>query len=234
MMQTMTSELEQLIGKVVGDLGATANAALVIVGDRLGLYRALAESGPATSHELAERTGTHERYIREWLAAQAASGYVSYDPSAKRFSMSREQAMLFADENGPVYMAGGFFAAASAVNDEPHLTEAFRTGRGIPWSDHHDCLFCGVEKFFRPSYAGNLVQSWIPSLTDMQARTMRPRSSAPGGWRPNKTSPTYALRSRRRKTSLRWVETATTSSPSSTRCMIWATPAARLVACGRC
>src|SRR5436305_3349447 len=104
----MPAELEQLIGKVIGDLGGTANAALVIVGDRLGLYRTLAEIGPATSHELAEKTGTHERYIREWLAAQAASSYVSYDPASKRFRMSREQAMLFADENSPVYMAGGF------------------------------------------------------------------------------------------------------------------------------
>jgi SAM-dependent methyltransferase len=168
--QTMTKELEELIGKVIGDLGGTANAALVIVGDRLGLYRTLAEIGPATSHELAQQTGTHERYVREWLAAQAASGYVSYDPATQRFSMSREQAMLFADENSPVYMPGGFFAAASVISDERHLTEAFRTGRGIAWSDHHDCLFCGTEKFFRPSYAGNLIQSWIPSLWGMHAR----------------------------------------------------------------
>src|SRR6476469_4882618 len=136
-MQTMTTELEQLIGKVIGDLGATANAALVIVGDRLGLYRTLAQAGPATSHELAQKTGTHERYIREWLSAQAASGYVDYDPATRRFSMSREQAMLLANENSPVYMVGGFFAAAAAINDEPRLTEAFRTGRGIAWSDHH-------------------------------------------------------------------------------------------------
>src|SRR5262249_52232251 len=170
LMQTMTTELEQLIGKVIGDLGGTANAALVIVGDRLGLYRTLAEVGPAPSFELAQQTGTHERYVREWLAAQAASGYVDYDPATRRFSMSREQAMLFADENSPVYMAGGFFAAAAAINDERHLAEAFRTGRGIAWSDHHDCLFCGTEKFFRPSYAGNLLQSWIPSLGDTHAR----------------------------------------------------------------
>lgn len=169
-MQTMTQELESLIGKVIGDLGGTANAALVIVGDRLGLYRALAEVGPTTSHELAKQTGTHERYIREWLAAQAASNYVDYDPVTKRFSMSREQAMLFADENSPVYMVGGFFAAASAINDERRLTEAFRTGRGIAWGDHHDCLFCGTEKFFRPSYAGHLLQSWIPSLEDVDAK----------------------------------------------------------------
>src|SRR3954465_6490114 len=98
-MQTMTAELEQLIGKVIGDLGGTANAALVIVGDRLGLYRTLAEVGPCTSHELARQTGTHERYNREWPAAQGASGYVDYDPATKRFAMSRAQAMVFSDEN---------------------------------------------------------------------------------------------------------------------------------------
>jgi ubiquinone/menaquinone biosynthesis C-methylase UbiE len=171
-MQTMNTELEQLIGKVIGDLGGTANAALVIVGDRLGLYRSLAEVGSATSHELAQQTGTHERYVREWLAAQAASGYVGYDPATKRFRMSREQAMIFADENSAVFMAGGFFAAAAAINDERHLVEAFRTGRGIAWGDHHDCLFCGTARFFRPSYAGNLLQSWIPSLGDMHARLL--------------------------------------------------------------
>jgi len=169
-MQTMTAELEQLIGKVIGDLGGTANAALVIVGDRLGLYRTLAEVGPATSQELARQTGTHERYLREWLAAQAASSYVNYDPATKRFSMSPEQAMLFADENSPFYMAGGFFSAASAISNERHLAKAFRTGRGIAWSEHHDCLFCGTEKFFRPVYARNLISSWIPSLGDMPAR----------------------------------------------------------------
>jgi hypothetical protein len=169
-MQTMTAELEHLIGKVIGDLGGTANAALVIVGDRLGLYRTLAKVGPATSHELSEQTGTHERYIREWLAAQAASGYVDYDPATERFSMSPEQAMLFADESSPVYMAGGFFAAAATINGERRLTEAFRTGSGIAWSEQHDCLFCGTEKFFRPSYAVNLVRKWIPSLGDMHER----------------------------------------------------------------
>jgi SAM-dependent methyltransferase len=169
-MQTMTAELERLIGKVIGDLGGTANAALVIIGDRLGLYRALAKAGPATPHELAHETGTHERYVREWLAAQAASGYVGYDPVTKRFRMSSEQAMLFADQSSPVYMAGGFFVAAAAINGERHLAEAFRTGRGIAWGDHHGCLFCGVEKFFRPSYAANLLRSWIPSLGDVHAR----------------------------------------------------------------
>lgn len=169
-MQTMSPQLQKTLGKVITDLGGTANAALVIVGDRLGLYAALAEIGPATPAELAEHTGTHERYIREWLAAQAASGYVTYDPQIERFSMSPEQAMIFADENSPAYMAGGFFSAAAAVNGESKLAKAFQTGEGIGWGDHHDCLFCGVEKFFRPGYAHNLVQTWIPSLSDMTAK----------------------------------------------------------------
>lgn len=169
-MQGMSPELEQLIGRVVGDLGAAANAALVIVGDRLGLYKALSEGGPATSEQLAERTGTDERNVREWLAAQAASGYVNYDAESRSFSMSLEQAMLFADENSPVYMAGGFYAAASLLHSERKLADAFRTGRGIAWGDHHECLFCGTEKFFRPSYASNLVQSWIPSLDGVESK----------------------------------------------------------------
>jgi ubiquinone/menaquinone biosynthesis C-methylase UbiE len=169
-MQTMTHALEQLLGRVVGDLGAMANGVLVIVGDRLGLYRALAEIGPASSQALAEQTGTRERYVREWLAAQAASGYVTYDPGSQCFRLTPEQALLFADENSPVHLAGGFFSAAAVINDEKRLTEAFRTGQGIPWGEHHDCLFCGTEKFFRPSYASNLVQTWIPSLGDISAR----------------------------------------------------------------
>jgi ubiquinone/menaquinone biosynthesis C-methylase UbiE len=166
-MQTMTQELEQLIGKVIGDLGGAANSALVLVGDRLGLYKALAEIGPATPQELAERTRTHERNVREWLAAQAASGYVTYEPDGGRFHMTPEQAMLFADEDSPVYMGGGFYSAASVLNDEEKLADAFRAGRGIPWGDHHDCLFCGTAKFFRPSYNANLMQTWIPALGDV-------------------------------------------------------------------
>jgi ubiquinone/menaquinone biosynthesis C-methylase UbiE len=166
----MTEGLETLIGQVVGDLGAAANAALVVVGNRLGLYRALVELGPATPKDLAQRTRTDERCVREWLAAQAASGYVAYDPLTERFSMTPEQTMVFADEDSPVYMAGGFYSAASVVNDEPMLTEAFRSGKGIPWGDHHECLFCGTEKFFRPSYAANLVQTWIPALQDVEAK----------------------------------------------------------------
>lgn len=169
-MQNTTAELEQLVGQVVRDLGATATAALVVVGDRLGLYRALADIGPATPEQLANQTGTHERCIREWLANQAASGYVTYDPASGRFRMTPEQALLFADADSPVFMAGGFYSAAAVINDERQLADAFRSGQGIPWGDHHECLFCGTEKFFRPSYAANLIQSWIPSLRDVEPR----------------------------------------------------------------
>lgn len=169
-MQNVNEALEQTIGHVVRDLGGTANAALVIVGDRLGLYKTLERIGPATSHELAEATGAHERYIREWLAAQAASQYVTYDPATQRFSLTPEQAMVFADENSPAYMVGGFYNAAAAVDSEPKLTDAFRTGQGIGWGDYCNCLFCGVERFFRPGYVHNLVQSWIPSLTGAVAK----------------------------------------------------------------
>lgn len=169
-MQAMTSTLQATLGKVISDLGGTANAALVMVGDRLGLYKAVADIGPCTAGELAEKTGTHERYVLEWLSAQAASEFVTYDAATERFSLSAEQAMIFADEDSPYYMAGGFFSAAAAVNDEQKLAEAFRSGQGIAWGDHHTCLFCGTEKFFRPGYASNLVQSWLPALTDMVDR----------------------------------------------------------------
>jgi ubiquinone/menaquinone biosynthesis C-methylase UbiE len=169
-MQAMTQALQDTIERVILDLGATANAALVLVGDRLGLYRALDKIGPVTPTELAEATGTHERYVREWLAAQAASGYVSYDAKIGRFRMSPEQAMVFADENSPVFMAGGFYNAATAVIDERKLADAFASGEGIAWGEHCNCLFCGVERFFRPGYAHNLVQAWLPALEGMENR----------------------------------------------------------------
>ncbi len=139
-------------------------------GDRLGLYRALTEIGPADSTKLANRAKLDERYVREWLANQAASGYVNYDPATGCFAMSPEQQAVFADPDSPVAMTGGFYAAASMYHDEPKVAEAFRTGTGFAWQDHHNCLFCGVEKFFRPGYAANLVQNWIPALDGVQAK----------------------------------------------------------------
>jgi SAM-dependent methyltransferase len=162
--------LQNLVGKMVGDLGAVVSGALVVLGDRLGLYRALAEVGPADSAKLAKHTGLDERYVREWLANQAASGYINYEPKTGSFSMSAEQKAIFADPESPVAMTGGFYAAASVYHDEPKVAEAFRTGAGVAWQDHHNCLFCGTEKFFRPGYAANLVQNWIPALDGLRAK----------------------------------------------------------------
>ena len=168
--QINETALQNLVGKMVGDLGAVVSGALVVLGDRLGLYRALAEIGPADSEKLARRTGLDERYVREWLANQAASDYVNYEPKSGCFSMSVEQKAVFADPESPVAMTGGFYAAASVYHDEPRVAEAFRTGAGVAWQDHHNCLFCGTEKFFRPGYAANLVQNWIPALDGVQAK----------------------------------------------------------------
>jgi ubiquinone/menaquinone biosynthesis C-methylase UbiE len=164
-MATPSPQLDAVLGKVISDLGATANAALVIVGDRLGLYTALADLGPCTADELAARTNCHPRSVREWLSAQAASGYVTYDTATRQFSLSPEQAMVFADADSPAYMTGGFYSAAAAIMSERKLTEAFRQGNGIPWGDHHECLFCGVERFFRTGYNHHLTQEWLPALT---------------------------------------------------------------------
>lgn len=157
-------KLHAFMGKMVGDMGAAMSGALVIVGAKLGLYKALAEIGPATSEALAARTGLAERYVREWLAAQAASGFVDYDADAHAFAMSPEQAAALADEESPVYVASAFELIASAYIDEPKITDAFRTGKGVGWHEHHECLFRGTERFFRPGYRANLVQSWLPAL----------------------------------------------------------------------
>ncbi|WEX73955.1 methyltransferase domain-containing protein [Sinorhizobium numidicum] len=158
------TKLEPLLGMMVNELGAAANAALVLIGDKLGLYRTLASSEPLTPGELAEKTGTHERYLREWLSSQAASGFVTYDERSGRFALSPEQAAVFADEESPVYMAGGFYSLAAVFADEPKLTEAFKTGRGVGWGEHCNCLFCGTERFFRPGYKAHLVTEWLPAL----------------------------------------------------------------------
>jgi SAM-dependent methyltransferase len=161
-------KLHEFLGKMVADLGAAASAALVLTGDKLGLYRTLAAEGPLTSEELARRTGTTERYVREWLAAQAASGYVEYDGGRETFFMSEEQVAVFADESSPVNMTGGYYALAAVLKDEPRVTEAFKSGEGISWGDHDGCLFCGTERFFRPGYKANLTSSWIPALDGVE------------------------------------------------------------------
>jgi 2-polyprenyl-3-methyl-5-hydroxy-6-metoxy-1,4-benzoquinol methylase len=157
-------KLEEFMGKVVGDMGAAMSAPLVLIGDKLGLYKAMAGAGGITPGELAERTGTNERYVREWLCAQAASGYVTYDESTQTFTLPDEQAMAFADENSPVFLPGAFQIMASVFADEPKITEAFRTGKGVGWHEHSAGLFCGTERFFRPGYNANLVENWLPAL----------------------------------------------------------------------
>ena len=157
-------KLHNLLGLMVNELGAAQNAALVILGDELGLYEALASRGPLNSLELADRTHTHERYVREWLSAQAASGFITYDPATERFSMSAEQKAVLGDNDSAVNMVGGFQALVATYADRPKLVEAFKSGQGVCWSEHCNCLFCGTDRFFRPGYKANLLSGWLPTL----------------------------------------------------------------------
>jgi SAM-dependent methyltransferase len=167
------AKLHEFLGQMVTDLGATVGAALILTGDKLGLYKALAADGPLNSVELAQRTGTAERYVREWLAAQAAAGYIEHDSAGNTFSMSPEQVAVLADDESPVNMTGGFYSAASVIKDEPKFADAFQTGEGISWGDHDSCLFCGVEKFFKPGYQANLTSTWIPALDGVEEKLKR-------------------------------------------------------------
>jgi SAM-dependent methyltransferase len=151
-------------GQVVADMGAAISGLLVHVGDRLGLYKALAADGPMTSAELAERTGTHERYVREWAANQAAGGYLTYDPATTRFTLPPEHAMCLADEDSPVFLCGGFEGVSAAWLARERLVEVFTSGSGIGWHEHDHCLFSGTERFFRPGYRANLADAWLPAL----------------------------------------------------------------------
>lgn len=156
--------LQTLMGQALIDFGATMNAPLVVIGDKLGLYKTLADRGPLNSAELAEKTDTKERYVREWLGAQTAGGYVTYDPDTDTYCLSPEQALMFADDTSPAFVVGGFQVALAASKIESRLEQAFRSGEGIGWHEHHHSLFEGTERFFRPGYAANLVESWIPAL----------------------------------------------------------------------
>lgn len=162
--------LHQFILKAVGDIGAAMSAALVSIGDRLGLYKALASGGSMTSAELAAKTGTAERYIREWLLNQAAGGYIDYNPGTRRYSMNPEQALALADDQSPCFLAGAFDVIQSVQRDEPTIRERFKSGAGVPWGEHDSCLFCGTERFFAPSYRASLVDSWIPALDGAAAK----------------------------------------------------------------
>lgn len=163
-------KLDAFLGKMVGDMGAAVSAALVLVGDHLGLYGTLADLGPATPAELADAAGVTERYVREWLSAQAAADYVSYDPTSGRFYMTPEQALVFANEESPAFLAGGYDLIAAMFHDEPKITEAFRSGKGVGWHEHHVCLFRGTERFFRPGYNAHLVTEWIPALEGVEQK----------------------------------------------------------------
>jgi SAM-dependent methyltransferase len=162
--------LDAFLGRFVGDFGAALAGANVIVGDRLGLYRALWASAPATAADVAAEAGCDERHVREWLLGQAAGDYVTYDAGTDRFSLTPEQAACLADEQSPTFLPGAFQLAASLYKDEDRLVDAVRTGEGMGWHEHHPDLFQGTDRFFRPGYTANLVDSWIPALDGVEAK----------------------------------------------------------------
>jgi SAM-dependent methyltransferase len=169
-MEIDQAKLDALLGRMVGEFGAIAGAPLVILGDRLGLYKAMAGAGPLTAEQLATRTGVRLRYTQEWLNAQAASGFVDYDPAAEAFTLSPEAAAALADDDSPACMLGGFDVLRSLFLDVEKVERAFRSGTGLGWHEHHPSLFTGTERFFRPGYNANLASSWIPALDGMQRR----------------------------------------------------------------
>jgi SAM-dependent methyltransferase len=163
------NKLNAFVGQFVTDLGAAVHAGMVVIGEKLGLYKALA-GGPVTSEQLAAKTRTDERYLREWLSSQAAGGYITYDEKTDRSSLSQEQVFTLATEDSPAYLPGAFELALGSLAAVPRIAESFRTGAGMGWHEHVDGVFHGCEKFFRPGYAANLVSSWIPALTDVQKK----------------------------------------------------------------
>ena len=163
-------KLDAFVGKMALDMGAAMSASLVMLGDRLGLYAALADAGPSTSAGLAAKAGVNERNLREWLSGQAAAGYVEYDAATATFWLNDEQKMVFADEGGPAFMAGGFGLIAAMFIDEPKVAEAYRSGEGVGWHEHCACLFQSTERFFRPGYNARLVSEWIPALDGVEDR----------------------------------------------------------------
>ncbi|HLK31690.1 MAG TPA: class I SAM-dependent methyltransferase [Terriglobales bacterium] len=162
-------KLNAFIGRFVTDLGAAVHTGMVVIGERLGLYKALA-TGPMTSAELAAKTQTDERYLREWLASQAAGGYITYEEKTHKFSLTQEQAFTLATEDSPAYLPGAFELALGSLAAVPRIAESFRTGAGMGWHEHVDGVFHGCEKFFRPGYAANLVSTWIPALQEVEGK----------------------------------------------------------------
>src|SRR5258708_5698010 len=159
-------KLNEFMGRFVGDLGAAISSALVVIGDRLGLYKAMADCEPVTPEELAARTRTDARYVPEWLSNQAAGGYVTYENGA--FRLTPEQSFALAQEGSPAFVPGAFQLATSLIKDEPKITAAFQTGHGVGWHEHNHDLFAGTERFFRPGYSANLLASWIPALDGVE------------------------------------------------------------------
>jgi hypothetical protein len=165
-------KLQQFVGKVVTDVGAAMASVLVVIGDRLGLWKSLAE-GPATAAELAARTGLAERYLREWLNAQAAGGYVNFDIGSGRYTLPEEHAFALANSESPAFVPGFFQIAQAMWAAEPRIEERFRSGEGLAWGEQHQCLFQGTERFFRSGYIANLVSSWLPALDGVTAKLSR-------------------------------------------------------------
>lgn len=163
-------KMNAFLGKVVGDFGASLSSALVYLGQKLGLYKAMTDAGPMTPVELAQRTNTNERYVREWLINQAAGGYAEYDPESGRFSLTPEQSVALTDEQSPFYVGGGFFVVKAMTAAVSRIEDHFRNGGGMLWGEHDPDLFVGTEKFFRPGYTAHLVNTWIPSLIGIEEK----------------------------------------------------------------
>lgn len=163
-------KLNALLAQAVQDMGAAMHAPLIVIGDKLGLYRAMGDGLPVTPAQLAERTGTAERYIREWLNANAAGKFVEYDAATGTYFMTPEQALALAQDDAPVHLPGLYHMLASLMKDEEKITEIYRTGKGMGWHEHEKGLFEGCERFFRPTYLANLTSSWIPALEGVEAK----------------------------------------------------------------
>jgi len=163
------AKLDEFLGKAIGDLGAAMSAPLMLIGDRLGFYKELA-AGAWTSAELAQRTNTNERYVREWLANQGAGGYVMFDAESNKWTLSPEQALCLADPNGPVDMPGAYNIVEATFHALERTLANFKTGQGMEWGEHHACLFHGTERFFRAGYNANLITSWLPALDGVVAK----------------------------------------------------------------
>jgi SAM-dependent methyltransferase len=167
------NKLHQFVGQMLADLGGASSVAMVRIGDALGLYKALHAHGPMTCAQLAKIARVHERYLREWLSHQAASNYLAYDSKTATFFLPPEQALVFANEDSPVYMMGGFDVAAAMLENQPKVQAAFRSGGGVAWGDQAGCMFCAVARFFRPGYINQLVNDWLPALDGVVEKLQR-------------------------------------------------------------